>query len=585
MAQSAARSSSGMTSVRRVLSSPCGHALRASGPSIIIAALLVAAQAGLGTVSPLMLQRIIDGLAQKPTTAGILLPGLLAAGAAVASAAVNVASQRMTAFTGQRFQERLRVLMLNKLTRLSSSTVSAAPGGSLLSRITNDTAQAQAFVSTILPQALGLTARLGILLSIMWTRSFTITLVVLALALILTLPTERVSRTLSATTDSMLDAMSTFSGTVVERVGVTGHLFSRTAADISSDRRRAEETAADVRASYTRMITLDSAFSSSLDLVGALGTVAVLIIGGYSVVQGNMTPGALAALAALTPQLYAPLQAASGVRTGLAMSWSALSRVSDFLESQEEWYEAPPTPVDVPNGGALLVREADFSVADGASSTVLLDSVSLTSRCGEIVAVVGPSGSGKSTLLNLIAGANQPTQGSITVAGFSPVATGTEAWNSIVQYCPQEPFFRSGTSRENFEAVCPGICEARIHELCSRVGLDLSHLGDRSGTSTMLGERGARISGGERARLAIARTLALNPRVLLLDEPTAALDDESTDRLIATLLDLKRDHCIVVTTHDARLFAMTDRAYRMELGRLREVPTLTLTRAGNEAST
>ena len=577
MAHSAARPS-GLTSARRVLASSCGRALRASTPSIIIAALLVAAQAGLSTVSPLMLQRIIDSLPQNPSTAGILLPGLLATGAAVASTAVSVASQRMTAFTGQRFQERLRVLMLDKLTRLSSSTVSAAPGGSLLSQITNDTAQAQSFVSTILPQALGLIARLGILLSIMWSRSFTITLVVLGLAVILALPTERVSRMLSTTTDRMLDAMSVFSGTVVERVGVTGHLFSRTAADIPTDRRRAEETAAGVRASYTRMITLDSAFSSSMDLVGALGTVAVLVIGGYSVVQGDMTPGALAALAALTPQLYAPLQAASGVRTGLATSWAALSRVSDFLESQEEWYEAPPVPVDVPNGGALLVRETDYSVATGASSTVLLDSVSLTARCGEIVAIVGPSGSGKSTLLSLIAGANPPSQGSITVAGFSPVVTGTEAWNSIVQYCPQEPFFRSGTLKENFEAVCPGISEARIHELCSRVGLDLSRLGDRSGTSTMLGERGARISGGERARLAIARTLALNPRVLLLDEPTAALDDESTDRLIATLLDLKRDHCIVVTTHDARLFAATDRAYRMEFGRLREVPTPALAR-------
>ena len=577
MAHSAARPS-GLTSARRVLASSCGRVLRASAPSIIIAAILVAAQAGLSTVSPLMLQRIIDSLTQNPSTADVLLPGLLAAGAAVASTAVSVASQRMTAFTGQRFQERLRVLMLSKLTRLSSSTVSAAPGGSLLSRITNDTAQAQTFVSTILPQALGLIARLGILLSIMWTRSFTITLVVLALALILALPTERVSRTLSATTDRMLDAMSVFSGTVVERVGVTGHLFSRTAADIPTDRRQAEEAAAGVRTSFTRMITLNSAFSSSLDLVGALGTVAVLIIGGHSVVQGDMTPGALAALAALTPQLYAPLQAASGVRTGLATSWSALSRVSGFLESQEEWYEAPPVPVDVPNGGALLVRETDYSVAAGTSSTVLLDSVSLTARCGEIVAIVGPSGSGKSTLLSLIAGANHPSQGSITVAGFSPVVTGTEAWNSIVQYCPQEPFFRSGTLKENFEAVCPGISEARIHELCSRVGLDLSRLGDRSGTSTMLGERGARISGGERARLAIARTLALNPRVLLLDEPTAALDDESTDHLIATLLNLKRDHCIVVTTHDARLFAATDRAYRMEFGRLREVPTPTLAR-------
>ena len=577
MAHSAARPS-GLTSARRVLASSCGRVLRASAPSIIIAAILVAAQAGLSTVSPLMLQRIIDSLTQNPSTADVLLPGLLAAGAAVASTAVSVASQRMTAFTGQRFQERLRVLMLSKLTRLSSSTVSAAPGGSLLSRITNDTAQAQTFVSTILPQALGLIARLGLLLSIMWTRSFTITLVVLALALILAVPTERVSRTLSATTDRMLDAMSVFSGTVVERVGVTGHLFSRTAADIPTDRRQAEEAAAGVRTSFTRMITLNSAFSSSLDLVGALGTVAVLIIGGHSVVQGDMTPGALAALAALTPQLYAPLQAASGVRTGLATSWSALSRVSGFLESQEEWYEAPPVPVDVPNGGALLVRETDYSVAAGTSSTVLLDSVSLTARCGEIVAIVGPSGSGKSTLLSLIAGANHPSQGSITVAGFSPVVTGTEAWNSIVQYCPQEPFFRSGTLKENFEAVCPGISEARIHELCSRVGLDLSRLGDRSGTSTMLGERGARISGGERARLAIARTLALNPRVLLLDEPTAALDDESTDHLIATLLGLKRDHCIVVTTHDARLFAATDRAYRMEFGRLREVPTPTLAR-------
>ena len=577
MAHSATRPS-GLTSARRVLASSCGRALRASTPSIIIAAILVAAQAGLSTVSPLMLQRIIDGLTQNPSTADVLLPGLLAAGAAVASTAVGVASQRMTALTGQRFQERLRVLMLNKLARLSSSTVSAAPGGSLLSQITNDTAQAQTFVSTILPQTLGLIARLGLLLSIMWSRSFTITLVVLALALILAVPTERVSRTLSATTDRMLDAMSVFSGTVVERVGVTGHLFSRTAADIPTDRRRAEEAAAGVRTSFTRMITLNSAFSSSLDLVGALGTVAVLIIGGYSVVQGDMTPGALAALAALAPQLYAPLQAASGVRTGLATSWSALSRVSDFLESQEEWYEAPPVPVDVPNGGALLVRETDYSVAAGTSSTVLLDSVSLTARCGEIVAIVGPSGSGKSTLLSLIAGANHPSQGSITVAGFSPVITGTEAWNSIVQYCPQEPFFRSGTLKENFEAVCPGISEARIHELCSRVGLDLSRLGDRSGTSTMLGERGARISGGERARLAIARTLALSPRVLLLDEPTAALDDESTDRLIATLLDLKRDHCIVVTTHDARLFAATDRAYRMEFGRLREVPTPALAR-------
>lgn len=578
MAESSTRRP-GMSPPPRFRSSTCGRAVRASAPSIIITSILLATEAALSTVPPLMLQRIIDSVGPGMSRSDLLIPGLLTTLAAVASAAVAVASQWMTAFTGQRFQERLRVLMLNKLTRLPSSRISAAPSGSLLSRITNDTEQAQSFVSTILPLCFGLVVRLGILLSIMWSRSFSITLVVFALAVLLILPTERVARTLSATTDRMLDAMSLFSGTVVERVGVAGHLFSRTTADIRSDERRTEQTAANVRRSYTRMITLDSAFSSCLDLVGALGVVAILVIGGHSVIQGSMTPGALAALVALTPQLYGPLQAASGVRTGVATSWAALIRVNDFLESDEEWHHPPQIPVEVPSGGALRVREADYSVSSGERSTVLLDSVSLTARLGEIVAIVGPSGSGKSTLLSLIAGANHPSRGSITVAGFSPEATGTVGWNRIVQLCPQEPFFRSGTLMENFELVSPGISEDRIHDLCRRVGLDLSQLGDRSGTGTILGERGARISGGERARLAIARTLALNPRVLLLDEPTAALDDESTDRLISTLVDLRRDHCIVITTHDARLFAMTDRAYRMESGKLREVPMLALSAA------
>lgn len=566
----------GMSLSRRVLSSTCGRALRASAPSIIIASILLAAQAALSTVSPLMLQRIIDSVRPGISGSDLLIPGMLTALAAVASTVVSVASQRMTAFTGQRFQERLRVLMLIKLTHLPSSRVTAAPSGALLSQITNDTAQAQSFVSTILPQCFGLVARLGILLGIMWSRSFSITLVVFALAVILILPTERVARALGATTDHMLDAMSLFSGSVIERVGVAGHLFSRTTADIPSDERRAEQAAADVRRSHIRMITVDSAFSSCLDLVGALGTVAVLIIGGHSVIRGSMSPGALAALATLTPQLYGPLQAASGVRTGVATSWAALTRIHDFLESDEEWHPSPRIPVSAPSDGALLVREADYSISTGPKSTVLLDSVSLTARCGEIVAIVGPSGSGKSTLLSLIAGANHPSRGSITVSGLSPEGTGTEGWNRIVQLCPQEPFFRSGTLMENFETVSPGISEERIRSLCRRVGLDLDQLGDRSGTDTMLGERGARISGGERARLAIARVLALNPRVLLLDEPTAALDDDSTDRLISTLVDLRRDHCIIVTTHDARLFATTDRAYRMESGRLREVPALAL---------
>ena len=174
-----------------------------------------------------MLQRIIDGAGPGASTSAIVIPGLLAAAAALAGAAVGVAVQQMTVSTGQRFQERLRVLMLGKLTRLPSSAVGSVPGGAMLSRITNDTAQAQSFVSSVLPQSFGLVVRLGVLVGVMWTRSYVITLTVLGLALLLVLPTEKVSRRLNAATDRMLEAMSDFSGTVVERVGVTGHLFSR----------------------------------------------------------------------------------------------------------------------------------------------------------------------------------------------------------------------------------------------------------------------------------------------------------------------------------------------------------------------
>ena len=560
--------------VRGLLSSSTGRALRATAPAIVVVSLLYAAQAGLTAVSPLMLQRIIDGAGPGASTSDIIIPGVLAAAAALAGAAVGVAVQQMTVSTGQRFQERLRVLMLGKLTRLPSSAVGSAPGGAMLSRITNDTAQAQSFVSSVLPQSFGLVVHLGVLVGVMWTRSYVITLTVLGLALLLVLPTEKVSRRLNTVTDRMLEAMSDFSGTVVERVGVTGHLFSRTAADIASDQRRAERTAAEVSRSYTRMITINSIFSSSLSLIGALGTVVILVVGGYYVIEGRMTVGALAARAALAPQLYEPLLGASGMRTGLATSWAALSRVHEFLESDEEWYEQPRVPADILIGGALIVRDVDYRVPSQTGEATLLHSVNLTARSGEIVAVVGPSGSGKSTLLSLIAGANRPTGGRITFGGISPADTGTATWNGIVQLCPQDAFFRSGTLLENFELVRPGIDEARVEELCERVGLDLSQLGERSGTSTMLGEHGMRISGGERARLAIARMLALDPCVLLFDEPTAALDDESSDRLIAILNDLRRDHCIVLTTHDARLVPVIDRSYRMEDGRLTPMRSL-----------
>nr|WP_243106902.1 ABC transporter ATP-binding protein [Actinomyces lilanjuaniae] len=428
------------TAGRRVLSrsSATGRALRAMTPSVIIITILLAIQSGLATVSPLMLQRVIDGTRPGASLASaVVIPALLAAGAALASTAANVIEQRVTASTGQRFQERLRVLMLGKLTRLPSSAVGAEPSGAMLSRITNDTEQAQSFVSSILPQVFGLITRLVVLVTIMSSRSVTITLVVLGLGLVLILPTEGVSRRLAATTDRMLDAMSSFSGTVMERTGVAGHLFSRTVADTEVDQQQARQTAAEVRRTYTRMITIETAFSSSLDLAGSLGTVAILVIGGHSVIRGEMTVGSLAALITLAPQLYEPLQSASGIRTALASTWAALVRVHGFLEKDEEWYEPPAEPVDVLDTGSLIVREVDFSVPNDSGTTTLLHSVSLTARCGEIVSVVGPSGSGKSTLLSLIAGANRPERGHITFGGLSPADTGSARWNRIVQLCPR----------------------------------------------------------------------------------------------------------------------------------------------------
>ena len=559
-----------MNTAHRIWSSACGRAARAALPAVIATSLLLTAQAGLAVVPPLMLQRIIDAVGPGTPVARVVVPGLLAAAAALVNAVVDFSAQRMTVVTGQCFQERLRVLMLDKLTRLPSSAVAAAPNGDTLSRITNDTAQAQSFVSNMLPQLTGLITRLGVLLGVMWSRSYIITLAVLLLAVLLMVPTEKVSLSVSKATDRMLEAMSVFSNTVTDRMGVSGHLFSRATASITADHRRAERTAAGVRESYTRMITIDGLFSAALDLVGTVGTAVVLVVGGRSVIRGEMTAGELAALAVLVPQLYAPLQGASGIRTGIASSWTALSRVNEFLEAEEYWHERTSATASFRRTGreALVVREVDYSVPTDTGRTVLLNAVDFVARPGEIVAVVGPSGSGKTTLLTLIAGANRPTRGTITVGGRAPADTGTETWNGMVQLCPQEPFFRSGALLENFRVVAPGISPQRVRELCERVGLGLARLGDRAGTDTMLGEHGMRISGGERARLSVARMLALDPHVLLLDEPTAALDDEATDHFISTLLDLRRDHCVVVTTHDARLAPMADRRYRMDAGRL-----------------
>ncbi|WP_433493406.1 ABC transporter ATP-binding protein [Micromonospora sp. CA-248089] len=542
------------------------------GPLATVVAIIVASSI-IAMATPFLLRTVIDrALPERDLT---LLAWLVAGMVAVAAvtAVLGVAQTWISTRVGQQVMHRLRTDVFAHLQRQSIGFFVRTRTGEVQSRITNDIGGMQAVVtSTATSIAANLTTVVATtiaMLALSW-RLTLVSAVVLPPALWLTRRVARLRREITAQRQRELADLTV---TIEEGLSVSGVRLAKTLGTGPAlvDR---------FTASSARLVDLELRSElagrwrmAAMSIVFAAIPAVIYLGAGLPGTAGTLTIGTLVAFTALQGNLFRPLMGLLNVGVTLTASLALFARIFEYLDLPVEVAEpARPVPLDPATArGHLRIEDVTFSYP--GSDTAALAGVSLDVPAGTSLALVGETGSGKSTLAALISRLHDPDAGRVTIDGIDLRDLRPADLAAVVGVVSQETYLLHGTVRDNLRYARPDATDAdieaaaraaRIHDLVSALP---------DGYDTMVGSRGHRFSGGEQQRLAIARTLLRDPRILVLDEATSALDTE-TERAVQRALDeLARGRTVVTIAHRLSTVRDADRIAVLDHGRIVESGT------------
>jgi ATP-binding cassette subfamily B protein len=363
-----------------------------------------------------------------------------------------------------------------------------------------------------------------------WRLSL-LSLVVLPPAIWLTRRVARMRRTITAQRQRYLADLNT---QVEEGLSVSGVLLGKTLGAGPAQSRRFTGTSDDLVALEVRSQMAGRWRMATMSIVFAGIPALIYLAAGLPATSGGMTIGTLVAFTALQSALFRPLMSLLDIGVSLTASMALFSRVFEYLDLPVDIADpAQPVPLDDVRG-EVRFEHVGFRYADGHRAA--LEDVDLAVPAGATLALVGETGSGKSTLASLVARLNDPTTGRVTIDGVDVREITLADLARVVGVVSQETYLLHGTIRENLRHAKPDATDAEMVDAARRAQVHDVIAGLPDGYDTMVGARGHRFSGGEKQRLAIARTLLRDPRVLVLDEATSALDN-ATERAVQAALD------------------------------------------------
>ncbi|MBB5114479.1 ATP-binding cassette subfamily B protein [Micromonospora echinospora] len=542
------------------------------GPLATVVAIIVASSI-IAMATPFLLRAVIDrALPERDLT---LLAWLVAGMVAVAAvtSVLGVAQTWISTRVGQQVMHRLRADVFAHLQRQSIGFFVRTRTGEVQSRITNDIGGMQAVVtSTATSIAANLTTVVATtiaMLALSW-RLTLVSAVVLPPALWLTRRVARLRREITAQRQRELADLTV---TIEEGLSVSGVRLAKTLGTGPAlvDR---------FTASSARLVDLELRSElagrwrmAAMSIVFAAIPAVIYLGAGLPGTAGTLTIGTLVAFTALQGNLFRPLMGLLNVGVTLTASLALFARIFEYLDLPVEVAEpARPVPLDPATArGHLRVEDVTFSYP--GSDTAALAGVSLDVPAGTSLALVGETGSGKSTLAALISRLHDPDAGRITIDGIDLRDLRPADLAAVVGVVSQETYLLHGTVRDNLRYARPDATDADIEAAtrAARIHDLIAALPD--GYDTMVGSRGHRFSGGEQQRLAIARTLLRDPRILVLDEATSALDTE-TERAVQRALDeLARGRTVVTIAHRLSTVRDADRIAVLDHGRIVESGT------------
>ena len=532
---------------------------------IAIFLLTVVIEALLVVTTPLLLRQLIDK-GVIPKDAGLvtklaLLVGLLA----VVDAGFNIFGRWYSARIGEGLIYDLRSQVFAHIQRQSIAFFTRTQTGALISRINSDVMGAQQAFTGTLSGVVSNVVSLVMVVTTMLILSWQITLVSLLLLPLFLLPTKWVGKRIQALTRDAFNLNATMSSTMTERFNVSGallvNLYGKPAKEDNYFRTRARKVA-DIG---IQTAMLNRVFFVGITSVAAVATAFAYGIGGHLAITGAISVGTLLAITALLARLYGPLTALSNVRIDVMTALVSFERVFEVLDLQ-------PMIVDRQGAKQLLMKHLDIQFNDVAfaypraeeislaslesaakpetvESGEVLRGISFSAPAGSLTAIVGPSGAGKTTMSALLPRLYDVTRGSITIDGEDIRNYTVQSLRDSIGVVMQDAHLFHETIADNLRYAKEDVTEEEMIQACKAAQIWQLVSSLPNGFDTMVGERGHRLSGGEKQRLAIARLLLKAPAIVILDEATAHLDSENESLVQSALKEALKGRTSIVIAH------------------------------------
>jgi ABC-type multidrug transport system fused ATPase/permease subunit len=567
--------------LRRILLFARPHRTR-----LIVFLFLSVAGAGLAVATPLLAGRVVDAIFAADPIGPVIRLALLIAGIAVVEAAVAILSRWMSSTIGEGLILDLRRAVFDHVQRMPIAFFTRTRTGALVSRLNNDVIGAQRAFSNTLSGVVGNVVALLLTLVVMLRISWSITLLALVLLPVFVLPARRMGRRLARLQREGANHNSAMGTQMTERFSAPGATLVKLFAQPERESREFAARASRVRDIGVRTAMIQSVFVTALTLVSALALALVYGLGGYLALRDRLQPGDVVSLALLLTRLYAPLTALASARVDVMSALVSFERVFEVLDlkplitEKADARAVPDGPVAVefdhvsfgyPSADKVsLASLEEVATLDPRAGVEVIHDVSFTAEPGQMVALVGSSGAGKSTIAQLVARLYDVDSGAVRLAGVDVRDVTAASIRATLGMVTQDGHLFHESVRENLllakttatdDELWQALRSARLEDL-------ITSLPD--GLDTVVGERGYRLSGGERQRLTIARLLLVNPRVVILDEATAALDSTSEAAVQAALGEALVGRTALVIAHRLSTVRGADVILVIEDGRIVE---------------
>ena len=571
---------------------------------LLLMLLVISATSGLQLLNPLIMREMIDKTIPAGNVKRLVLLAVTLLLVALMNGALNVINRRLSASVGEGVIRDLRVGLYSHLQRMSLRFFTNTRVGELMSRLNNDVVGAQNAVTNTMVSIISNLIQMIAVLAVMLTLEWRLTLISLVIAPLFILVVRQLSTRLRDIVRKQLEANASMNAMMNETLNIGGALLVKIFGQQTQEVERFSRRANQVKNYGVQRAQTGSIFMAISGLLVAVGSALVYGLGGYFVISGVFTIGTVVAFSAYLVSLYGSIQGLANAPVDFASSIVSFERVFEVIDLPVEIAEKPDAVELKKAKGEIVFDNVTFTYQAGDESLLsdvrrygsiesvtttlsengrdldeehrsqargnALENVSFHVNPGQLVALVGPSGAGKTTLTYLIPRLYDPSSGRILIDGLDLRDVTLESLTSQIGMVTQETYLFHDTIRTNLLYSRLDATQAELEDACTSANIHdfICELPEKY--DTVVGERGYRLSGGEKQRLSIARVILKNPRILVLDEATSSLDSESEALIQDALNRVMHQRTSIVIAHRLSTILAADLILVIDRGRVVE---------------